>query len=152
MKISAGILPFRRKKGRVEVYLVHMGGPYWRNKPQSWSIAKGLVEEGEELSDAAKREFEEETGLRLDIAKEVLIPLGEVKISGKRIVAWAIETDLPTDIRSNTFEIEWPPKSGKMVKFPEADRAEWMKLDVASSKIVASQLPFLDRLAKSLSS
>ncbi len=152
MKTSAGILPFKRKDGDIYVFLIHMGGPYWKNRDRSWSIVKGEIEEGEESLHAALREFEEETGLCLDVEQGTLVPLGEVKLSGKKIVAWAVETDLPTDIRSNTFEIEWPPKSGKTVKFPEADRAEWMKLDVAASRIVKSQLPFLQRLKETIKS
>ena len=143
MKISAGILPFRRKKGSVEVYLVHMGGPYWRNKPRSWSIVKGLVEEGEELLDAAKREFKEETGHDIEGG---FIDLGDVKTSGKRIHAWAVEAEPDTRIISNTFEIEWPPHSGQRALFSEVDEAAWFDIRTAKEKIVASQIPFLERL------
>ena len=143
MKISAGILPYRRKAKKTEVYLVHMGGPYWRNKTRAWSIAKGEVEEGENLLEAAKREFHEETGQAL---KGDFISLGNVKTSGKMIYVWAVETEPSTEIASNTFEIEWPPKSGKKVAFPEVDKAEWFDLNRAREIIVKSQIPFLERL------
>ncbi len=147
MKISAGILPFRRTSSGVEVYLVHMGGPYWRKKPRSWSVVKGEAKEDEALLAAAKREFHEETGQA--IGGEFL-PLGEVRTSNKRIVVWAVEAEPSTDIVSNTFTIEWPPKSGKMQAFPEVDRAAWFGLEEAKEKIVASQVPLLERLEELL--
>ncbi|WP_456323032.1 NUDIX domain-containing protein [Hydrogenimonas sp.] len=152
MKTSAGILPFKRKDGKLYLFLIHMGGPYWKNRDRSWSIVKGEVEEGEDLLQAALREFKEETGLDVEIGHKPLIPLGEVKTSGKKIVAWAVNTDLPTNIHSNTFEIEWPPKSGRIAAFPEADRAEWMSVEEAKRRIVTSQREFIERLLKSLSS
>ncbi len=152
MKTSAGILPFKQKDGKLYLFLIHMGGPYWKNRDRSWSIVKGEAEEGEDLLQAALREFKEETGLDVGIGHKPLIPLGEVKTSGKKIVAWAVNTDLPTNIHSNTFEIEWPPKSGRIAAFPEADRAEWMSVEEAKRRIVTSQREFIERLLKSLSS
>jgi predicted NUDIX family NTP pyrophosphohydrolase len=142
MKTSAGILPFRRKPG-LELYLVHMGGPYWRNKTRSWSIVKGEVEEGEDLLQAAKREFHEETGQEIN---GEFLSLGEVKTSGKTIYAWAVEAEPSTKITSNTFTIEWPPKSGKTAQFPEVDKAAWFDPETAKEVIVKSQLPFLERV------
>ena len=146
MKVSAGILPFQRQKG-IEVYLVHMGGPYWRNKARAWSIAKGEIEAGEDPLQAAIREFHEETGQKID---GKFIPLGEVKTSGKKILVWAVEAEPSTEITSNTFTIEWPPRSGKRVQFPEVDRAAWFTLDRAKEVLVKSQLPFLERLEKAI--
>jgi predicted NUDIX family NTP pyrophosphohydrolase len=143
MKISAGILPYRKGSAGLEVYLVHMGGPYWRNKVRSWSIAKGEVEEREDLLEAAKREFYEETGQRLD---GVFVPLGRVKSSGKKIYVWALEAEPSVQIVSNTFEIEWPPGSGRKEFFPEVDRAGWFDLAQAKEVLVKSQLPLLEKL------
>ncbi len=145
MKQSAGILPFRIKNGELEVFLAHFGGPFWKKKKRSWGIVKGELEQGEEPLEAAKREFYEETGKK--IVGE-FIDLGEVKSSGKINRVFAVQTDLDTKIRSNTFMLEWPPKSGKMARFPEIDRAMWFALDDAKEVIVASQIPFLERLAK----
>ncbi len=146
MKVSAGILPFRRDKG-LEIYLVHMGGPYWRNKKRAWSIVKGEVEAGEDLLQTAIREFHEETGQKID---GTFIPLGEVKTSGKKIIAWAVEAEPSTEIKSNTFTIEWPPRSGKTAQFPEVDQAAWFTPERAKEVLVKSQLPFLQRLEKVL--
>lgn len=148
MKTSAGILPFKRENERTKVFLVHMGGPFWRNRERSWSIVKGETEEGEDLLMAAKREFKEETGE--SITGEML-PLGSVRTSNKIIHAWAVESNPSTDIVSNTFEMEWPPKSGKKVKFPEVDSAAWFDLQTAREKIVKSQIPLLERLEELLS-
>ena len=147
MKVSAGILPYKREGNRWRVFLVHMGGPYWKKRDRAWSIVKGEVEEGEELLSAAKREFAEETGESVD---GNFLPLGSVKTSSKTVHAWAVEADPSTAIRSNTFEIEWPPKSGKIARFPEVDRASWFDLDEAKEKIVKSQIPFLERLEELL--
>ena len=124
-KISAGILLFRRLDGGLEFYLGHPGGPFFKKKDAGWwSIPKGLVEEGEDPVDAALREFEEETGISLN--KKDLVPLGEVKQKGGKVVhAWACEwtkKEDPPSQPSNTFEMEWPPKSGKKAEFPELDR------------------------------
>ncbi len=145
MKKSAGILPFRVKNGRVEVFLAHFGGPFWKNKKRSWGIVKGELEQDEEPLEAAKREFYEETGKEID---GKFIDLGEVRASGKVNRVFAVQADLDTQIRSNTFTLEWPPKSGKMVEFPEIDKAAWFDLEDAKEVIVASQIPFLERLAK----
>ncbi len=131
----------------MEVYLVHMGGPYWRNKSRAWSIAKGETEEGEAPLEAAKREFREETGQKIE---GDFLDLGEVKTSGKVIHAWAVEAEPATDIVSNTFEIEWPPHSGKKAAFPEVDKAAWFTPEEAAEKIVKSQIPFLERLKEAV--
>jgi predicted NUDIX family NTP pyrophosphohydrolase len=147
---SAGILMYRRTGSKLEVLLVHPGGPYWRRKDEgSWSIPKGEMNPGEEAGIAAIREFTEETGIALAAP---LQPLGEIRQrAGKRVVGFAVEGDLDVStIKSNTFEIEWPPRSGKMQVFPEIDRAEWFDLPVAHGKILDGQRPFLERLAERL--
>src|SRR3954454_7051131 len=126
---SAGILLFRRSPTGTEVLLVHPGGPFWARRDEgAWSIPKGEHDEGEAGGDAARREFEEETGGR---APEQLVELGTGRQkSGKQVQAWAGEGDLDADaIRSTTFELEWPPRSGRMQTFPEIDRAGWFDLD-----------------------
>lgn len=143
---SAGILPYRRREGRLEVFLVHPGGPFWRNKNAgAWSIAKGEMDADEDAEAAARREFSEETGVNLTARLE---PLGEIRQrGGKHVQAFAVEADIDVQaVRSNMFEIEWPPKGGKMQSFPEIDRAGWFNLPAARDKILASQRPFLDRL------
>jgi predicted NUDIX family NTP pyrophosphohydrolase len=147
---SAGILMYRRVGSRLEVLLVHPGGPYWRRKDEgAWSIPKGEIDADEDAQDAARREFTEETGIALP---EPIEPLGEIRQrGGKRVLGFALEGDIDVEtIRSNMFEIEWPPKSGKMQAFPEIDRAEWFDLATANAKILASQRPLLDRLAERL--
>jgi predicted NUDIX family NTP pyrophosphohydrolase len=146
-KTSAGLLMYRRRAGGVEVLLVHPGGPFWRNKDAgAWTIPKGEPAVGEELLEAAKREFEEETGVAPvgDCA-----PLPSVKQKGGTVIhAWAIEGDLdPAQIRSNTFEMEWPPRSGRRAAFPEIDRAEFFSLDQARLKMNSGQVALLDALA-----
>ncbi len=151
-KLSAGVLLFRRTPVAVEVLLVHPGGPFWKNKDAgAWSIPKGEYESGEDALAAAFREFEEETGFRLD-AGGTVIPLGDVRQAGSKIVtAWALERDLDAAlIRSNTFELEWPPKSGKLQQFPEIDRAEWFGFSAARERLLKGQLAFLTRLAEAL--
>ncbi|WP_456636655.1 NUDIX domain-containing protein [Bradyrhizobium sp. USDA 10063] len=145
---SAGILMYRRSGPRLEVLLVHPGGPYWRRKDEgAWSIPKGEMDGEEDATAVARREFAEETGVVLDRPLE---PLGEIRQrAGKRVIAFAVEGDLDVHaIRSNTFEIEWPPRSGKMQAFPEIDRAEWFDLAAARVKILEGQRPLLDRLAE----
>ncbi|UWU71124.1 NUDIX domain-containing protein [Bradyrhizobium sp. NC92] len=142
---SAGIIAYR-KRGNIEVLLVHPGGPFWRNKDLgAWSIPKGEYADGDDAELAARREFAEELGLELSVP---LTPLGEVRQrGGKRVTAFAAELDLDVrSIRSNTFEMEWPPRSGKRQAFPEVDRAEWFTLGAAQEKINAGQRPLLDRL------
>ncbi|RZN08329.1 NUDIX hydrolase [Bradyrhizobium genosp. SA-3] len=144
---SAGIIAYRKRR-RLEVLLVHPGGPFWRNKDLgAWSIPKGEYADEEDAEIAARREFAEELGLELSVP---LIALGEAKQrGGKRVTAFAAELDLDVrSIRSNTFEIEWPPRSGKRQSFPEVDRAEWFTLEEAQERINAGQRPLLDRLER----
>ncbi|NOX20542.1 MAG: NUDIX domain-containing protein [Nitrospirae bacterium] len=152
-KLSAGLLMFRRKKGRTEVLLVHPGGPLWKNKDEgAWSVPKGVVEEDEDILEAAKREFQEETGI--EIKADEFFPLGSVRLkSGKVVYAWAFEGDCDTSkIKSNTFTMEWPPRSGKRMEFPEIDRAEWFDLDTARKKINPAQSQFIRELERVLNS
>ena len=147
---SAGILLFRRRGGETEVLLIRPGGPYWRNKDAgAWMIPKGAIDPGEASGEAALREFEEETGTRLSA---VPWPLASVRQAGGKIVeAFAVEGDLdPRKIRSIDFEIEWPPKSGRLERFPEAEEARWMGLAEARVVMLPSQLPLLDALEKKL--
>lgn len=145
-KISAGILLHRSHGGRTEVFLVHPGGPFWARKDAAaWSIPKGLVEPDEDMQAAARREFFEETGFAIDGA---LVPLGEFRQpGGKVILAWAVEGNAdPAALKSNMFEMEWPPRSGVKRQFPEADKAAWFSLDEAAGKIHAGQRPILKAL------
>ena len=149
-KTSAGILLFRRRPGGVEVLLVHPGGPFWAKKDEgAWSIPKGEAEPGEDLLAVARREFREETGAALEGA---VIDLGGVKQKGgKTVVAWAAEGDFdPASLTSNTFAMEWPPRSGKGAEFPEVDRAAWFDLATARAKILEGQRPILAALAERL--
>ena len=146
-KTSAGLLMFRRTKGELEVLLAHPGGPYFQNKDEgSWTIPKGEVAEGEDLLERAKIEFKEELGIE---APGNWMELGSVKQKGgKTVHAWAFAGDLPPNFKlaSNTFEIEWPPRSGKKQPFPEVDQAQFFPLEVARFKINQAQTLFLDRL------
>jgi predicted NUDIX family NTP pyrophosphohydrolase len=145
---SAGVLAFRRTAGALEVLLVHPGGPFWRNKDAgAWSIPKGEFADDERAEDAARREFAEELGVTLTTA---LRPLGEIKQrGGKVVVAFATETDFDVaDLVSNTFEMEWPPKSGRVARFPEVDRAAWFDLTAAHERINPAQATLLDRLVQ----
>jgi predicted NUDIX family NTP pyrophosphohydrolase len=145
---SAGILLYRRVSSRLEILLVHPGGPYWRCKDDgAWSIPKGEFAVDEDAGAAARREFMEETGVALTAPLEAL---GEVRQrGGKRVLAFAVEGDIDVrNISSNSFEIEWPPRSGKMQSFPEIDRAEWFELPVAHGKILEGQRQLLERLAE----
>lgn len=151
-KRSAGILLYRRRGEGLEVLLVHPGGPFWSGKDEgAWSIPKGLIEEGEDPLETAKREFFEETGFRLE---GEFVSLGEVRLaSGKTIQAWAHEGDIdPKKITSNKFTMEWPRGSGQTQEFPEVDRAEWFSIEEASKKIHKGQLELLNRLLKMLKS
>jgi predicted NUDIX family NTP pyrophosphohydrolase len=144
---SAGILAYRKRR-TCEVLLVHPGGPFWRNKDLgAWSIPKGEYADDEDAELAARREFAEELGVEVSVP---LIALGEVKQRGGKIVtAFAAELDIDVaGIRSNTFEIEWPPRSGKRQRFPEVDRAEWFSLEQAHEKINEGQRPLLARLPR----
>lgn len=143
---SAGVLLFRRDRGRTEVLLVHPGGPYYRKKDAgSWQIPKGLIEAGEDAAVAAQRETEEELGILL-AGKPW--PLAAIKQTGGKIVeAFALEQIIDADaIVSNRFEIEWPPRSGKRTSFPEVDRAAWYAWETASAMMLVSQYPLLDAL------
>jgi len=151
-KRSAGILMYKRVGGILRVLLVHPGGPFWQKRDAgAWTIPKGEFDPGEAPEAAARREFLEELGIE---ASGSLQPLGEiVQKAGKHVVAFALEGDFDVArLRSNTFEVEWPPKSGRRRSFQEIDRAEWMTLDVAREKILDSQLALLERLAAGLSS
>lgn len=143
---SAGILMYRRSGEGIEVLLAHPGGPFWRKRDLgAWSLPKGELSDGEDPETAARREFEEELGVE---APKLLQPLGQVRQrAGKTVLGYAVEGDLDVnDIRSNDVSIEWPPRSGRTISFPEIDRAAWFTLPLAREKILASQRPFLDRL------
>ncbi len=147
---SAGILLFRKREGLTEVLLIKPGGPFWKNKDAgAWMIPKGMVEHGEAPGEAALREFEEETGTKLT---SVPFALARIRQAGGKIVdAFAVEGDLdPASIRSIDFELEWPPRSGRMQRFPEAAEARWMNLAEARSLMLPSQLPLLDALEEKL--
>ncbi|EWM17604.1 NUDIX domain-containing protein [Kutzneria sp. 744] len=143
---SAGILVFRKVDGRTEVLIGHMGGPFWARKDDgAWSVPKGLIEDGEDPLAAARREFREELGLPAPDGE--LLPLGDVKQSGKTVTLWAVEGDLDPDaVVPGTFDLEWPPRSGKTRQFPEVDRVAWFTVDDARVKLVKGQRAFLDRL------
>jgi predicted NUDIX family NTP pyrophosphohydrolase len=150
-KRSAGILLYRIAGGGPEVLLVHPGGPFWARKDAgSWSIPKGEYGDGEEPQACALREFEEETGVGLPPGE--LLELGSVKQKGGKVVtAWAAEGDLDADsVRSNTFTMEWPPRSGRTAEFPEIDRAGWFGVEEAREKLVAAQAGLVDRLVERL--
>jgi predicted NUDIX family NTP pyrophosphohydrolase len=143
---SAGILMYRGTRQSLEVLLVHPGGPFWRNKDDgAWSIPKGEIDAGEDPEGVARREFTEELG---SAPAGPLRPLGEIRQrGGKRVHAFAMKGDLDVGtVVSNTFAMEWPPKSGRTQTFPEVDRAEWFALPVARTKILEGQRPLLDRL------
>jgi predicted NUDIX family NTP pyrophosphohydrolase len=150
-KRSAGLLMYRRREGRVETFLVHPGGPFWAKKDLgSWSISKGEYAEGEAALEAARREFEEETGFA---ATGDFLELGTVRQAGGKIVsAWAFEGDCdPSKLISNRFQIEWPPRSGRLIEIPEVDRGDWFSVAEAKGRILKSQAPFLERLSGLLS-
>lgn len=149
-KISAGLLDYRRNAGVLEVLLTHPGGPLWTRRDEgAWMIPKGEVNPGEDLLDAARREFHEETGFQAEGTFLAIAPIRQK--AGKVVHCWAFEGDFdPAQIRSNDFEMEWPPHSGKIVRFPEVDRAQWFDLTQARKKMLPSQLPLLDELERSL--
>ena len=139
---------YRRREGRIEVLLAHPGGPFWSKKDDgAWFVPKGELEGDEEPLAAARREFQEELGSEPPGGEP--LALGTVKNkSGKLIYAWALEGDLDTEsMKSNTFELEWPPRSGKMREFPEVDRAGFFSLEAAATKMHSAELPFLERLS-----
>ncbi|HXJ64809.1 MAG TPA: NUDIX domain-containing protein [Actinomycetota bacterium] len=150
-RTSAGILLWRRTDAGLEVLLGHPGGPYFARKDAGdWTVLKGEAEPGEDLLDVARREFAEETGTPPPVGP--FVELGDIRQkSGKVVVAWGVEGDLDPDAAvSNSFEMEWPPRSGRMRTFPEIDRVGWFDLDAARTKIKGAQAPFLDRLERAL--
>lgn len=141
---------YRRKHDDVEVFLVHPGGPFFANKDlEAWTVPKGEYVEGEHPLEAAKREFQEETGFPVS---ETFLYLGSIKQAGGKIVsAWAFEGDCdPSTMISNQCEIEWPPRSGRLITIPEVDRGAWFSLDEARERIKPTQIPLLDRLSEQL--
>jgi predicted NUDIX family NTP pyrophosphohydrolase len=151
-KASAGLLMYRKRDAQLEVLLVHLGGPFWAKKDAgAWFVPKGEINPDEDELSAAKREFEEETGWK---PVGGFIPLGRVTHkSGKTVSAWAFEGSADVgSLRSGTFEVEWPPRSGKRREFPEVDRAEFFTVEAAREKMHPAEFEFLPRLAKLLSS
>ena len=150
-KLSAGIVLYRKRGTEIEVFLVHPGGPFWAKKDDgAWSIPKGEYVEGEDPLAVAKREFYEETSSEVSGKGIALTPLKQP--SGKVIMAWAVEGEVdPASLRSNTFSMEWPPKSGKLQEFPEVDRGMWCDLATARKKLLPGQHAFLDQLQQLLS-
>jgi predicted NUDIX family NTP pyrophosphohydrolase len=149
-KRSAGIAAYRPRPGGIEVLLAHPGGPFWTKKDDgAWSLPKGLYTETENPLEAAKREFAEEIGMAIDGS---FTHLGEFSQPGGKIIsAWAVEADLnEADFKSNLFEMEWPPRSGKRQEFPEVDRAQWFDLRSALGKIIRGQVPIIQALARHL--
>ena len=147
-KRSAGLLMYRRRDGQLEVFLVHPGGPFWVKKDLgAWSICKGEYAESELPLEAAKREFQEETGFT---AQGSFHELGVVQqASGKVVTAWAFEGDCdPSKLISNHCQVEWPPRSGRMIEIPEVDRGGWFSIEAARERILKAQEPFLDRLSQ----
>ncbi len=144
MKRSAGILPYKIEDGKLLVYLGHFGGPFWARKKRSWGVIKGEVGEGEEDLEAAKREFLEETGKAIE---GDFLDLGEFKTSNKILHIYAVRKDLDTDIKSNMVRMEY---RGKVLEFPEIDRAQWLDIQKAKELIVSSQLPILQKLQRSV--
>jgi predicted NUDIX family NTP pyrophosphohydrolase len=144
------LLVYRRRGGSVEVLLVHPGGPFWSHKDAgAWSLPKGRIEEGEDPLAAAIREFREETGFPIKGDFRPLAPI--TQRSGKVVHAWAVEGDCdPSAIHSQTFSMEWPPKSGRMREFPEVDRAAWFSLDEAKLRLLTAQSAFIDQLRRML--
>jgi predicted NUDIX family NTP pyrophosphohydrolase len=149
-RISAGLLMYRRRGSALEVFLVHPGGPFWARKDAgAWSIPKGEIDPTEEPLAVARREFTEETGFRAEGDFQPLAPITQA--GGKIVQAWAFEGDAdPAELQSNTFSIEWPPRSGRQKTFPEVDRAGWFPLNVAREKINPAQIALLDELEATL--
>ncbi|MEI3418847.1 MAG: NUDIX domain-containing protein [Blautia sp.] len=143
---SGGILAYKYVEGKLEVMLAHPGGPFWARKDEAaWSIPKGLQETDESILDTAKREFEEETGCKIQTD---LLELGTIKQPSKKLITiFAVEMEIDVNmVKSNLFEMEWPPKSGNIQKFPENDKAQWFTIEEARKKIFKGQKGFLDRL------
>ncbi len=148
MMQSAGILAYRTVSGVLEFFLVHPGGPFFAKKDLGvWTVPKGLVENGDDLLLTAKREFLEETGI--EVSGDFLTLGHIVQKGGKQVHCYGVEFDLdPSKLKSNTFELEWPPRSGRIVTFPEVDRGEWFDLETAKIKINAKQAELLDRFTE----
>lgn len=147
---SGGVLAYKYVEGKLEVMLAHPGGPFWSKKDEAaWSIPKGLQETGESILDTAKREFEEETGCKI---QKNLLELGTIKQPSKKLITiFAVEMEINVEkVKSNLFEMEWPPKSGNIQKFPENDRAQWFTIEEARKKIFKGQKGFLDKLVEIL--
>jgi len=152
-RISAGLLMFRRRKNKVEVLLAHPGGPFHVHKDDgAWTIPKGEAAPGEDLLTRAQIEFEEEVGFSPKDVRDYIALGSIIQKGGKTVHGWAFEGDLPEsfECRSNLFEMEWPPRSGKMKEFPEVDRAEFFTEDIARRKLKSTQVPFVDRLRAAL--
>jgi predicted NUDIX family NTP pyrophosphohydrolase len=145
-KQSAGLLVYRKRGGNLEVFLVHPGGPFWQNKDSgAWSIPKGEFATGDDPLEVAKREFQEETSVPIDGSFTRLEPI--TQRGGKTVYAWIVEADVDgSKVKSNTFSMEWPPRSGNMEEFPEVDRGEWFDMETASKKINDRQCEFLRQL------
>lgn len=153
MKKSAGVLVYRKKNNKIEILLVHPGGPFWQNKDEnSWSIPKGEIEDEDiNIKETAIREFEEETGLKINEEdKEKMFYLGEVKSTNKILYVFILEKDFGDDfeIKSNLIEIEWPSKSGKFIKIPEVDKAGYFDLETAKIKLVNYQKEIVEIISK----
>jgi len=150
VKRSAGLLLYRVREGRLEVFLAHPGGPFWAKKDLGvWSIPKGEIDEGEDPLETARREFGEETGFRPEGVFRELEPVRQR--SGKIVYAWAVEGDCdPAAVRSNTFPLEWPPRSGRFLDIPEVDRGGWFGIPQAHEKILDGQRPLLEQLERIL--
>lgn len=148
---SAGILLYRIQNKELQFFLIHHGGPFWKNKDAgAWSIPKGEYDDNEQPLTAARREFEEETGSAINGDFIALTPI--VQKAGKEVSAWAVAGDIDaTTIKSNMYKIEWPPKSGRYQQYPEVDKAGWFNMDEALQKINAAQVAFINELSKILS-
>lgn len=147
---TAGLLPWHRTDDTLRVFVIHMGGPYWAGKDVgAWSVAKGILNAGEDPLGAARREFTEEVGVPAPDGEP--LDLGTVRSGSKLVRVYAVEADPALAFRvSNTFSLEWPPHSGRTQEFPEADGGRWFTLEEASARIVRSQVPFLDRLRETV--
>jgi predicted NUDIX family NTP pyrophosphohydrolase len=152
VKRSAGLLLYRRAGPTIEVLIAHPGGPFWARRDEgAWTIPKGQIEDGEEALGVARREFREETGHEPPAG--ATIALGEIELkSGKVVAGWAVEGDLDPDVaRSNEFEVEWPPRSGRMIRVPEVDRVAWVSPAAARRLLNPAQAAFVDRLLEAVS-